>query len=81
MRGGYYRPLFFHKVKVGLDAQGAPLAWQHTLVGQSFLVGTPFEGMVKDGVDPTSVEGVVDSPYVVDVPAPPGRAALAEVCR
>ncbi len=53
MRGGYYRPQFFHKVKVGLDAKGAPLAWQHTLVGQSFLAGTPFEGMIKDGVDPT----------------------------
>jgi isoquinoline 1-oxidoreductase subunit beta len=68
MRGGYYRPLFFHKVKVGLDAQGAPVAWQHTLVGQSFLVGTPFEGMVKDGIDPTATEGVDDSAYVLDVP-------------
>jgi isoquinoline 1-oxidoreductase beta subunit len=68
MRGGYYRPQFFHKVKVGLDAQGAPVAWQHTLVGQSFLMGTPFEGMVKDGIDPTSTEGVDDSAYVLDVP-------------
>jgi isoquinoline 1-oxidoreductase beta subunit len=68
MRGGYYRPLFFHHVKVGLDAQGAPLAWQHTLVGQSFLVGTPFEGMVKDGNDPTSTEGVADSAYLAEVP-------------
>jgi isoquinoline 1-oxidoreductase subunit beta len=68
MHGGYYRPLFYHKVKVGLDAQGAPLAWQHTLVGQSFLQGTPFEAMVKDGVDPTSVEGVFDSAYVIDTP-------------
>jgi isoquinoline 1-oxidoreductase subunit beta len=68
MRGGYYRPQFFHRVKVGLDAQGAPLAWHHTLVGQSFLVGTPFEGMVKDGNDPTSTEGVADSAYLADVP-------------
>jgi isoquinoline 1-oxidoreductase subunit beta len=68
MQGGYYRPQFYHKVKVGLDAQGAPLAWQHVLVGQSFLLGTPFEGMVKDGIDPTSVEGVFDSAYVLDTP-------------
>src|SRR6185503_13162548 len=68
MRGGYYRPQFFHKVKVGLDAQGAPVAWQHALVGQSFLIGTPFEGMVKDGNDPTSTEGVADSAYMADVP-------------
>jgi isoquinoline 1-oxidoreductase beta subunit len=68
MRGGYYRPQFFHKVKVGLDAQGAPVAWQHALVGQSFLIGSPFEAMVKDGVDATSVEGVVDSAYLAEVP-------------
>ena len=69
MRGGYYRPQFFHKVKVGLDAQGAPVAWQHTLVGQSFIIGTPFEGfLVKDGVDGSSVEGVADSAYIGDVP-------------
>ena len=67
-RGGYYRPLFFHKVKVGLDAKGVPLAWQHTLVGQSFLLGTPFQGMVKDGLDPTAVEGVFDSAYLAEVP-------------
>src|SRR4030095_6890575 len=61
MRGGYYRPLFFHKVKVGLGASGAPVSWEHTLVGQSFLVGTPFEGGIKDGVDRGAVEGVDDS--------------------
>jgi isoquinoline 1-oxidoreductase subunit beta len=66
IHGGYYRPLFYHHATVGLDATGAPMAWQHTLVGQSFLMGTPFEGMVKDGIDPTSVEGVFDSPYVLD---------------
>jgi isoquinoline 1-oxidoreductase beta subunit len=68
IHGGYYRPQFFHKVKVGLDAKGAPVAWQHTLVGQSFLIGTPFEGMVKNGVDPTACEGVFDSAYLGDVP-------------
>jgi isoquinoline 1-oxidoreductase subunit beta len=68
MHGGFYRPLFYHRVKVGLDAQGAPIAWQHALVGQSFLMGTPFEGMVKDGIDPTCVEGVADSPYVLETP-------------
>ena len=56
-------------MKVGLDAKGAPVAWQHTLVGQSFMAGTPFEAMmVKDGVDGTSVEGVADSAYIGDVP-------------
>jgi isoquinoline 1-oxidoreductase beta subunit len=66
IHGGYYRPLFYHHAKVGLDAKGVPVAWKHVLVGQSFLIGTPFEGMVTNGIDPTSVEGVFDSPYVLD---------------
>jgi isoquinoline 1-oxidoreductase beta subunit len=64
VRGGYYRPLHLHRVEVGIDAKGQPLAWQHTIVGQSILKGTAFErSMVKDGVDSTMVEGVVDTPY------------------
>lgn len=64
IRGGYYRPLHLHRVAVGLDAKGKPAAWQHTIVGQSILKGTAFEKfMVKNGVDATMVEGVVDTPY------------------
>lgn len=65
IKGGFYRPMFVHRANVALDKQGKPLAWQHTLVGQSIIKGTPFEGvMIKDGIDATSVEGVADSPYV-----------------
>jgi isoquinoline 1-oxidoreductase beta subunit len=65
VRGGYYRSAFVHRARVGLSADGFPLAWQHTLVGQSNLMGTPFEPMlVKNGIDRTSVEGVSDSPYI-----------------
>ncbi|MEO8459731.1 MAG: xanthine dehydrogenase family protein molybdopterin-binding subunit [Dokdonella sp.] len=64
MHGGYYRPAFVHAVKVSLDNKGMPVAWQHRAVGQSILLGTPFEAMMKDGIDPSSVEGVVDSPYL-----------------
>jgi isoquinoline 1-oxidoreductase beta subunit len=64
IRGGYYRPAHIHRVEIGADGKGQPLAWQHTIVGQSILKGTPFEKfMVKDGVDATMVEGVVDTPY------------------
>ena len=69
IRGGYYRPLFVHRIEVGLDATGLPVAWKHTIVGQSILAGTPFEAMIKNGVDETSVEGVVDSPYLEAVAA------------
>ena len=67
--GGFYRPLFFHHVEVGVDAKGMPVAWKHTVVGQSILVGTPFEPMMKNGIDDTAVEGVYDSPYLEAVPA------------
>jgi isoquinoline 1-oxidoreductase beta subunit len=70
MHGGYYRPLFVHRIEAGVGRDGLPVAWRHAIVGQSILAGTPFESMmVKDGVDPTSVEGVVDSPYLGAVPA------------
>lgn len=69
VKGGYYRPMFLHKAKIGLGDDGMPVAWQHTEVGQSIMTGTPFESvMIKDGVDATSVEGVADSPYLKSVP-------------
>ncbi|MBF5039821.1 xanthine dehydrogenase family protein molybdopterin-binding subunit [Methylophilus sp. 13] len=69
IKGGFYRPMFVHKASIALDKQGKPLVWQQTLVGQSIIKGTPFEGvMIKDGIDATSVEGVADSPYVKGTP-------------
>jgi len=70
VRGGFYRPLFVHRIEAGADARGLPMAWRHAVVGQSILAGTPFESMlVKDGIDGVSVEGVVDSPYLGEVAA------------
>jgi len=34
-------------------------------VGQSFLKGTPFAGLIKDGIDVTSVEGGSTLPYAI----------------
>ncbi|MGH7672002.1 MAG: molybdopterin cofactor-binding domain-containing protein [Gemmatimonadales bacterium] len=69
VHGGYYRPAYLHRARIGLGADGLPVAWQHTVVGQSILVGTPFESfLVKNGIDATSVEGVSDSPYLKDIP-------------
>jgi isoquinoline 1-oxidoreductase beta subunit len=66
MKGGRYRPMYYHTLKAGLDAQGALIAWQHRIVGQSILAGTPFESMmVKNSVDQTSVEGASNLPYAV----------------
>jgi isoquinoline 1-oxidoreductase beta subunit len=66
MRGGYYRPAYHHKIAGALDANGYPLAWAQRVVGQSIIAGTPFEpGFVKNGIDPTSVEGAADLPYAI----------------
>jgi len=68
IRGGYYRPAFLHKVQIGIGDDGLPAAWQHAIVGQSIVEGTPFQGLIKNGVDGTSVEGVNDSPYLESIP-------------
>jgi isoquinoline 1-oxidoreductase beta subunit len=66
IRGGYYRPCYLHTLEAGLDADGHPVAWKHRIVGQSIVAGTPFEGgMVKNGVDQTSVEGAATLPYAI----------------
>jgi isoquinoline 1-oxidoreductase subunit beta len=65
-KGGRYRPMYYHMMKAGLDAGGELIAWQHRIVGQSIIAGTPFETMmVKNSVDPTSVEGASNLPYAV----------------
>ncbi|MEX0350969.1 MAG: molybdopterin cofactor-binding domain-containing protein [Paracoccaceae bacterium] len=62
--GGYYRPAFAHRVRVGLDEAGNIIGWDHRIAGQSIMKGTPFESvLVHDGVDHSSIEGVPDSPY------------------
>jgi isoquinoline 1-oxidoreductase beta subunit len=64
IKGGFYRPMYVHRVEVGLDAQNRIAGWKHAIVGPSIVSGTAFEGMmVKGGVDPTSTEGVADTPY------------------
>ncbi|MES2148362.1 MAG: xanthine dehydrogenase family protein molybdopterin-binding subunit [Pseudomonadota bacterium] len=65
IKGGYYRPSHVHRADIGLDAKGNIIAWDHAIVGQSIISGTPFESMmIKDGVDSTMVEGMGE-PYEV----------------
>jgi isoquinoline 1-oxidoreductase subunit beta len=63
MRAGYYRPFWYDRIIAGLAGDGTVIGWQHTIVGQSIMAGTAFEGMIKDGIDETSVEGAADTPY------------------
>jgi isoquinoline 1-oxidoreductase subunit beta len=65
MSYGRYRPAHVHRVKVGINAKGEISGWQHHVVGQSILKGTPFESMMKEGVDNASVEGISDTAYQI----------------
>ncbi|MET0280129.1 MAG: xanthine dehydrogenase family protein molybdopterin-binding subunit [Steroidobacteraceae bacterium] len=62
LQGGYYRPMVVHRMRAAIE-NGAIAAWSSTVVTQSFLKGSPFEAMIQNGLDPTSVEGASELPY------------------
>jgi isoquinoline 1-oxidoreductase beta subunit len=66
IRGGYYRPMVYHKVRAGLDKNGKIVAWDHHIVAQQLMEGTAFEAFaVRAGVDVTTAEGIPDMPYPI----------------
>ena len=65
IHGGLYRPMYYHKLEAGLNDKKELVGWRHVIVGQSIMAGTLMEFMVKDGIDPTSVEGAANIAYVI----------------
>lgn len=65
IRGGRYRPLTVHRLRGSVGADGRIAAWEQTIATQSIVAGSPFEGLMQDGIDPTSVEGASDLPYAI----------------
>jgi isoquinoline 1-oxidoreductase beta subunit len=60
-----YRPYWFDRISVGLDATGKPIAWNHRFAGSSVIARWLPPGF-KDGLDPDSTEGAIDLVY--DIP-------------
>jgi isoquinoline 1-oxidoreductase beta subunit len=55
IQGGFYRPMYAHKMRGAIDAKGQITAWEQIIVGQSI--------MAKADLDSTSVEGASNLPY------------------
>lgn len=66
IQGGRYRPMAVHKIGASLNEQGDITAWKHNIAVQSILKGSPFEAMMQNGIDPSSIEGVPDMPYPIE---------------
>jgi len=58
IRGGYYRPMYLHRLRGAVDATGRIVAWDQAVVGQS-IAGT-------SELDESSVEGASNLPYAID---------------
>lgn len=66
IQGGSYRPMYFHRLRAGLDENGRIVAWHHRIVGQSIVRDTPFAAaLITNGIDKTSVEGADNLPYAI----------------
>jgi len=61
LQHSFYRPMYIHRMTVGLDGAGNITAWHHRIVGQSIF---PWEPV--NGVDFVSVDGAANIPY--DIP-------------
>src|SRR5882724_12006794 len=64
--GGRYRPLNYHHITAGVGRDGKLVGYRQRVVGQSLVAGTPFAAMIKNGVDPTAVEGHAGEEYDLD---------------
>jgi isoquinoline 1-oxidoreductase subunit beta len=61
----FYRPASLARLSAGLDAAGKPVSFTaHVACGS--VLSWFFPGSVRNGMDPTSVEGIADLPY--DIP-------------
>jgi isoquinoline 1-oxidoreductase subunit beta len=66
IHGGLYRPMYYHKLEAGLNDKHELTGWRHVIVGQSIMADTFFAPiLIKEGIDPTSVEGAATIAYAI----------------
>ena len=76
MTAGYFRPLTHHRVKIVTDKDGYPTSWTHRVVTQSLMKGSPIP---SKGIDATTVEGAMGSPYLKATPVVDGQVLMPEL--
>lgn len=60
----YFRPASVHKVSGGIDAKGNLTFWNHKIAAPSIMTRL-MPDYVKNGIDPTAVQGVPDMVYEI----------------
>ena len=60
-----YRPYYVDHIQAGLDAQGRPVAWTHTVAGASATAAWYGESALKNGLDDDAVEVARDPVYTL----------------
>jgi len=63
-RAGYFRPMYVHTLKAGIDKNGKLVAWRHRIIGQSIMASSALFGPPQ-AIDNTSVEGASNLPYEI----------------
>ena len=76
MTAGYFRPLTHHRVKIVTDKDGYPTSWTHKVVTQSLMKGSPIP---SKGIDASTVEGAMGSPYLKATPVVDGQVLMPEL--
>jgi len=64
-RGGYYRPMAYHEVRVGLDGKNNLLTWDHHIMVQSIFAHSFMANFFKGPVEEIAVEGTADTVYTL----------------
>lgn len=64
-RHGFYRPGTYNKLTAAIGTEGELTVWTHRIVGQS-VAERSASFMIRDGIDPTAVEGAADLAYDVE---------------